>query len=65
VLANDELGIDLDDFDDMLDWVGDWAPELAVDDIDDFLTAIEDTAEEVGAIRDDQVTTELDVILGI
>jgi len=65
LLGNDEQGVELIDFDDLLDWIGDWAPEMAADDIDDFLTAIENTAEEVGAIRDEQVTTQLDVILGI
>lgn len=66
LLGNDDQGIELTDFDNMMDWVGDWAPEFGlIDDIDDFLTIIEDTAEEVGAIRDEQVTTELDVILGI
>lgn len=30
MLGNDDQGIVLTDFDDMLDWVGDWAPEFVV-----------------------------------
>ena len=30
MLSNDDQGIELTDFDDMMDWVGDWAPEFGL-----------------------------------
>ena len=30
LLGNDDQGVELTDFDDLLDWVGDWAPELSI-----------------------------------
>ena len=40
VLSNDDQGIELTDFTDILDWVGDWAPEMAVGKISEFLWKI-------------------------
>ena len=30
LLGNDDQGIELTDFDNMMDWVGDWAPEFGL-----------------------------------